>query len=151
MSQRIKNALLELSKYSFILGVVNENKRERKKGQAITNSELLIIHEFGSPIRKIPKRPILQYAIESEWVNKVIETALNQCVEYVLLNEESKIKTTLEQTAMRIESFIRRSLYNGVHNLKPLSNATIERKGSDLPLFDTGQLARSIVCQVVKK
>ena len=95
MSQRIKNALLELSKYSFILGVVNENKRERKKGQAITNSELLIIHEFGSPIRKIPKRPILQYAIESEWVNKVIETALNQCVEYVLLNEESKIKTTL--------------------------------------------------------
>ena len=151
MSQKIKNALTELSKYSFILGVVNENKRERKKGQSITNSELLIIHEFGSPVRKIPKRPILQYAIESEWVNKVIEITLNQCVEYVLLNEESKIRPELDKTAMRIESFIRRSLYNGSHNLKPLSNATVERKGSDLPLFDTGQLARSIVCQVVKK
>lgn len=150
IQQELKNLSKILSDYSYVLGVVNESiHKSKSKEKSITNSELLMIHELGSPIRGIPPRPILQYAIDHEQIQEILDVVLEQCIEFYF--EGKDVTIPLKQGALRIESFIRKALYNGDHNLTPLLPSTIKSKGSDLPLIDTGQLARSIVCQLIKR
>lgn len=142
-----RKALEKLSKFHFILGVVSDTA-DRKKGD-ITNADLLYVHEYGSPIRKIPPRPILAETIKrtEAIVDKGINLAVNVIVDKGGSVEEAKRQ--LEIAAMRVESYARKMIRSGSGGFKPLKSATIQRKGSNLPLMDTGQLSRSIVCLVV--
>lgn len=153
LKDKVDQIAKNLSKYKFVLGVVDSNsKRKRNKNQdEITNSEILELHELGSPLKKIPARPILGYTINHSYIDNLINEVIGDYINLCLIDKENEAERELMRTAMRIESFIRKSLRSGDHNLKPLSSYTISKKKSDLPLIDTGQLAKSIVCIVKRK
>ena len=154
IQEPIESAYKFLNKFKLELGVVGENNRRKKKGSSITNVELMMIHEWGSPIRKIPSRSILQYTLNNcnELVNDTIDKIIDVYFKYSRVNErEEKAKSLLDKLALQIESKARKVIYKREGSFLPLKKATIKAKGSDLPLLDTGQLVRSITCKVVEK
>lgn len=155
IQEPIEEAYKFLGKFKLELGVVGENNsRKKKKNSSITNVELMMIHEWGSHIRKIPSRPILQYVLNNcnELINDTIDLVIDVYFKYSKIHEkEAKARILLEKLALQIESKARKTIYKGEGNFSPLKKATIKAKGSNLPLLDTGQLARSITCKVIEK
>ena len=135
----------KLNNYSFKLGIISDNSNRKKND--ISNADLLIIHEFGSPARNIPSRPILRTTIErsTEILNETIEKSIQLIIEG---ESFEKIEKTLKQSALKIENLARNIVYDRNHSFIPNSPKTIRSKKSDLPLFDTGQLVKSIKCFV---
>lgn len=148
MENEILNLLKKLEKYSFILGVIDQDDRKGKNEDDPTNSEILMLHELGSPLKKIPARPILDYVINHQYTQDLLDELIETCIVLALENKEAEILAEHERVAVKIENFLKKTLQRGDHNLKPLSPQRIKEKGSNLPLWDTGQLAKSIVCRV---
>lgn len=152
-----KEILDSLSKYRIVIGVVSkETTREgqttdiiTKQTIGITNAELMFIHENGSPMRNVPSRPVLQYTIE--WAQENLDEVLNECIEGVFEGwTQSQVEKHLKIFCMRMENYARDMIYQRDSRLEPNKPGTISAKGSDLPLFDTGQLARSITAELIK-
>lgn len=155
-----KKLLKELEKYYFEVGVFEDKaqrkKKKRKKQQEsknkdITNLELMAIHEYGSPVKGIPKRPILKITITHNKINKYVEETIERC-EDIIWNggTEDDFVKVLKQAALYIESFAKELVMTGKARIKANKPATIKAKKSSLPLIDTGELIKSIVCVVNK-
>ena len=149
----IQESINQLSKYTIELGVISGTSTKRKALATIgvTNAELMYIHENGSLARHIPARPVLQITLNYAVVN-LLPTTLDKCINICLINgfNESMIMQELNKLCMRIESYARHIIYDNTGVLAPNAPSVIARKGDNHPLFDTGQLARSIVCRIVK-
>ena len=95
-----------MNDYVIQLGVV-AGKTNRKKtfNTDINNAELLFIHENGSPIRNIPKRPILDITFQSVVKDELPKT-LYRIFEGVYQKNWSKddVKTELEKLCIRIQN-----------------------------------------------
>ena len=157
---------VKLPTYFIELGVIDGRSKERtyekvkdkKTGKfkkiasvGITNAELMFIHENGSPLRHIPRRPVLGYTIlwaNKEFLDKALDKALDKYIKSDF--DESVYEQELQRACMRIESYARHMIYDNNGRLAPNAPRTIKEKGDNHPLFNTGQLARSIVCRLVK-
>lgn len=170
LTEDILKSLNDLAKKTVCVGVPNETDTQRDK---ISNAELLYIHsngirdltmrramqhdlesgapyskahelyvhENGSPLWNSPPRPVLEPALDdskeiiAEQMKKVVETALdgnNPIVELKKVGDIGQNKA--------------RAWFTNPDNKWPAnSQDTIERKGSDKPLIDTGQLRKSII------
>lgn len=148
MDHLFRRAANKLNSYELVLGVIDDGKRKEK---GVTNSDLLFIHEFGSIIKNIPARPVLQETIDDPEVNKWINESSVEAFSYFLENKDALAVRELNILAMRIQTLIRKKLRRGEFVFEPLKIKTIKRKRSNLPLYDTGQLAKSIVCVIKKK
>ena len=144
----MQKAFDKLGKYSLEIGVFT-GKSRRKIQVGVTNAELMFIHEKGSPLQNIPARPVLQMTIDYANQN-LLQKVVDKCVDYALIDDYTNIEIELNKFAMRLENYARRIIYSNDGRLAPNSPRTIARKGDNHPLFDTGQLARSITCRVVK-
>lgn len=149
-----KRKLFEsLSKYQFELGVIDNSKVKRKTRLGINNAELMFIHENGSPLRHIPRRPVLELTLA--WANNKGETRklVNYLSAGIFSNDfdETDIEKALKQFAIKLENHARVIIYSNNGQLVPNAPSVAKKKGGSHPLFDTGQLARSITCQVVKE
>lgn len=139
-----------LSKFALEIGVFT-NKTKRKVTVGMTNAELMFIHENGSALRHLPARPVLQLTID--YANKtLLQPTIDKCIDICISTggNESLIEQELEKLALKIEKYARKMIYDYDKRLAPNAPRTIAKKGVDHPLFDTGQLARSITCRVVK-
>lgn len=167
-----KRLLDVLSTYAFSIGVVQKDtKREQNKDKKIkefkaneiTNADLLFIHENGSPMRNLPARPVLQITIE--WASSQLDDLLNECVEGILNGwSEKELETHVKQFGSRMENYAYHLIYDNDGTLAPNSPSWIERnkkwnernkkgprkKDYNHPLFQTGDLARSITVELVK-
>lgn len=144
---------LELPNYIIEVGVISGESKERKTIQfGVTNAELMFIHENGSPLQHIPARPVLKLTLD--WVketNLIINTVV-KCVGIMIatngdLNEVDK---EMNKMAIKIQNYARKIIYSNDGRLAPNAPSTIARKGDNHPLFDTGQLARSITCRAIR-
>lgn len=122
------------------------SKASADHGDGMTNVEIGSIHEFGSISRNIPARSFLRIPLEEhiwEWVKKN-KDRYNELLE---TGSVEKWYVALGFEAERIvdEAFTT-SGYGKWQALKPI---TIKRKGSAMPLIDTGQLRASITSQVI--
>lgn len=135
--------------YNLELGVISSNK-SRKNKEGVTNAELLYIHENGSPLNNIPSRPILDITIN--FVNKtMLEKIIDKSIiSYLEKLNNDDFKKELEKNAIRIENVARKIIYANKGILKANSPRVAKAKGGNHPLFDTGQLARSITCRVTE-
>lgn len=152
----IEKRIASLSTYYIELGVYEDGPARKFTTLAssklgITNAELMFIHENGSPLRGIPARPVLQMTIDyvkKEWLTKEIDKALD-----IFITNDFDVKAyeqELERFCMRIQSYARKIIYSNDGRLVPNSPAVAKKKKGNHPLFDTGQLARSIVCRLIK-
>lgn len=146
-----KLALEKLNKYEILIGVRSSNKN-RKNKSGVTNAELMFIHENGSPLRKIPSRPVLRLTIEKV-KNSLLNKTIDKCVKGILEKNwsEKEIDFEFDKLCLKIESIARKMIYQNTGILAPNAESTIAKKKSNHPLFDTGQLARSITCIYIKK
>lgn len=135
--------------YSIEIGVVEEKTKRKLATVGITNAQLMFIHENGSPLKHIPARPVLQYTIQ-DVIKTLLPTTLKRIEDGCFNHNWTKadVKLELEKMCVRMQSIARRIVFRS-DRLAKNSPATIKAKGSAQPLVDTGQLGRSITCQLV--
>lgn len=147
---------LILNKYQIEIGVFSQHSQRKTEiiatSNGISNAELMFIHENGSHLRNIPRRPVLEMSIEYA-MKKIVPLYLNQIEKDILNNRAStqSIKEQLEMMCMEIQSYAQQLIYKNDGRLQRNAKSTIERKGFNHPLFNIGALARSITCQLVEK
>ena len=150
MFEKESELIESLSKYSIEIGVISEDTgREETVSYGITNAELMQIHENGSPIKNIPARPVLDLTIM--WTEQhLIKKVLDSIIEGVFEKNWGKVEIERELSRMciRMENHAREIIYDNDGTLAPNSPQVAKRKKGNHPLFDTGQLARSITCKL---
>lgn len=142
-----------LNNYRIEIGVISSNaERDEKISIGITNAELMQIHENGSPLKNIPARPVLDITIK--WAEKnLIPKTIDKIIDGVISNNWKipEIEKELNKICVRMQNYAQEIIYDNNGILAPNSPAVAARKKGNHPLFDTGQLARSITCRLVNK
>ena len=154
MFEKEKEILKSLSNYYIEIGVISEKtgRKDDKISVGITNAELMYIHENGSPSRNIPSRPILDITIR--WAEKnLMPKTLNKIIDGIIYQgwSTSDVEKELNRMCIRMQNYAYESIYDNNGILAPNSQKVAARKKGNHPLFDTGQLARSITCRLVNK
>lgn len=138
--------------YLIELGVPSSKTTRKEKVQlGVTNAELMFIHENGSPLQNIPARPVLELTLK--WVNEsgLVHETLNKAVDaYLKEYNEEAVDKIMDRMCIKIQSYARKIIYDNDGRLVPNAPSTIAKKGDNHPLFDTGQLARSITCRAIR-
>ena len=123
-------------------------KRARLKKAAdmdINNAELLFIHTNGSPINHIPARPVLQPAVNADGNKQAINNEIAASIKANLAGDKDLASKKMLRAALAGQNAARRWFTDPRNGWAPNALSTIERKGSDRPLIDTGALRASIV------
>lgn len=148
-----------LPEYVIEIGVFSEQTKRKEKVQVgLTNAELMFIHEYGSPLHNLPARPVLQMTIA--WAKTQIGPTMGRAASAFFKSGEAAYKKELDKFALKMEKYARHIIYDNDGRLAPNAPSTALAKArkagsnnqadGNHPLFDTGQLARSITCQAVK-
>lgn len=137
--------------YVIEVGVFTGQKDRKKVELGITNAELMYIHENGSPLHNIPARPVLDMTIAWARSSGLVNKTINEAMEVYLQTEDlNKVDKVMEKMCLKLQNYARHIIYDNDGKLAPNSPSTIRRKGDNHPLFDTGQLARSITCRAIR-
>lgn len=153
MTESIDKQLLRvfknLPKYEIEIGVFAEKtKRKHTLSVGLTNAELMFVHEQGSPLHNVPARPVLHMTIQ--WAHQNINNAIQKALKAYTQNGIDAYENELKKFCLRMENYARKIIYSNDGRLAPNAPSVAKRKGGNHPLFDTGQLARSITCKLVK-
>lgn len=132
----------EAANAKVLVGVPASKNAPREGG--INMAGLAAVHEFGAPSKGIPERSFLRSAIIesqgqiSDLVAQGIRSYLNQGKQVDLM--------FYDRIGLFASNLVKDKIAKGP--FKPLKDATIKRKGSSLPLVDTGALRQSISWEV---
>lgn len=124
-------------------------KAVRTDSSPLNNAEIGVIQMFGSYTKKIPPRDFLLAPIQRNQ-RKIIEMMQKSSIrEAVAQGDYKKIFQFLGVIA---EGFVQQAFEtSGFGQWAPNKPTTVQAKGSDKPLIDTGQLRRAITSDVAKK
>lgn len=151
MNINLKNlsSIFEMPKYIFEIGVLTD-KTTRKIKLGITNAEILYINENGSPLQHLPARPVLDMTIK--WANNsgIVEKTIDNALRMFLTKDVKDVDIEMKKLALKIQNYARQIIYSNDGRLAPNASSVAKKKGGNHPLFNTGQLARSITCRVIK-
>jgi len=111
----------------------------------INNAELLFIHTMGSPLRKIPSRPVLQPAIEADGNKQAISAEIAASLKASIAGNHDQAVKKMTRAALAGQNAARKWFVDPRNNWAPNAPSTIKAKGSDRPLIDTGALRAAIV------
>lgn len=172
-TDEIKKVLDGLAKKQVYVGIPKGSERPEEVGQPIDNAQLLYVHThgvrqkamrdemnpkvesgemkyskayemwlqtYGSPLWRSPPRPVIEPAIERN--KEVIAKQLRKVSEVVLDGGDADLE--LHKAGMMGQNFVRGWFTNPENGWPPNSPLTEERKGSDKPLIDTGELRKAI-------
>lgn len=130
-----------------VVGITEETNSSRG---SVNNAELLYLHECGVPSHNIPSRPVLKPAIAQDNVKEMIEKLMRDAAEEALTKGSiEKAEQLFEKAGMVGRDACKSYMAKGVP--PPNKPSTIAKKGSSLPLVDTGSLLGSITYAVRKK
>lgn len=129
-------------------GKVKETARS-KKSDKVSAPELVVIgatHEFGSPQKNIPERSYLRATLEEH--KEEVTALFSQSVPELLLKGQD-VKKFLDKIGVWFTGLVQKKIVTGP--FEKLNQKTIDAKGSDKPLIDTGRMRQSITYRVVQK
>lgn len=125
-----------------------EGAEQHEKAEGLTVLQLAVWHEFGVPEGagvedgNPPMRSFVRTWFDErrDWFYKQIRTQAR-----AIIKKKGRLRfdTAAKQLALVGEGDMKSRIYRG-QIVPPLTQETIDQKGSALPLFDTGQLAGSI-------
>ncbi|GAB6170553.1 hypothetical protein JCM15765_03880 [Paradesulfitobacterium aromaticivorans] len=169
--------LKALTQVDVLVGIPEEKSSREDEG--INNAELAFIHtqgirsksmrnemdeskpynealqmyleEHGSPLWHSPPRPMIEPAIEDPDNQKILSEQLRQAADDALSGDFDAMNTDLEKAGMLGQNLVRDWFTNPKNGWEPNSPLTVEQKGSDNPMIDTGELRKSISYVVRKK
>lgn len=154
MFKDIVNKISSLPEYEIEIGVITSHKDRTTKSAVrvgVTNAELMYIHEKGSPLHNIPARPVLDMTLKhanTMLLEPTIDKALDAFIKAGF--DANEFEIVLKRLCIEMENYARDIIYLNDGRLEPNSPSVAARKKGNHPLFDTGQLARSITCQLIK-
>lgn len=135
--------------YVARVGILGSNAGTAHSDTGLTNSELGVIHEFGSLSRNIPPRSFLRMPLELKQ-EEIIQGMASYRTQKSL--EDGEIKRVYRDLGLYAEGFVKQAFATGgFGQWAPNKPSTVAQKGSDKPLIDTAQLRRSITSDVIKK
>lgn len=138
-----------IPQYVIQIGVFStKTKRKTTYSVGITNAELMFIHENGSPLHHLPARPVLKMTIE--YGNTLIKSVMQKALKAYVEVGEQGLEKELNKLCIKMENYAREIIYSNDGRLAPNAPSVAARKKGNHPLFDTGQLARSITCKLVR-
>lgn len=136
-----------LDQYRARVGVLGSDTN-RKDASGITNSELGVVHMYGSVTRNIPPRDFLVMPIE---INRKEMSKRLTSKKLKSLMEAKDFKKVYEIIGITAEQYVQQGFETGGFGQWPQNKpSTVHAKGSSKPLIDTSQLRRSISSDVVK-
>jgi hypothetical protein len=94
----LRKQLAELAKMQVYVGIPQE--KNSRKGNEPGNAELLYIHSHGSPLKGIPKRAVIEPAIEATGNKEPIAEELADAARAVLDGNPAKAKQSLRRAGM---------------------------------------------------
>lgn len=145
---------LGINKIQAKAGVIGSKAGSKRKGGAIDNVTLAVIHEFGSPAARIPERSFIRSTFEKHKAryNTELRLLLTRA-----LAKGTSLTDVFSLLGLRMASDMKKAIADGIR--PPNSERTLERKkkksyvgaafGTPKPLIDTGQLVSSITWEVV--
>ncbi|HEY3987946.1 MAG TPA: hypothetical protein VGM02_01525 [Acidobacteriaceae bacterium] len=136
-------ARLEKLKKAEVLVGIPQDKSLRTTGE-VTNAQLLFIHTNGSPLRNITARPVIQPAIKAPDNAKRISAELKQAAQSILEGDPDAAHQHLEKAGTLGANASKRWFTDPRNGWRGNAESTIEAKGSDKPLIDTGELRRDL-------
>lgn len=149
VSEGLRKYLASIPEYQIQIGVFStKTKRKTTYNVGITNAELMFIHENGSPLHHLPARPVLKMTIE--YGNTLIKSVMQKALKAYVEVGEQGLEKELNKMCVRMENYAREIIYSNDGRLAPNAPSVAARKKGNHPLFDTGQLARSITCRLVR-
>lgn len=149
VGESLRKYLASIPEYQIQIGVFStKTKRKTTYNVGITNAELMFIHENGSPLHHLPARPVLKMTIE--YGNTLIKSVMQKALKAYVEVGEQGLEKELNKMCVRMENYAREIIYSNDGRLAPNASSVAARKKGNHPLFDTGQLARSIACKLVR-
>ena len=147
MIEKLEGKITELKGLSVVVGVT---AKSNARSDELTNADLAMIHEFGSPAHNIPERSFLRKPLinNTEAVANLAKIAIGKFI----AGEISAVEA-LGAIGEEAKSISKEAIADGITPaLKP---ATIKRRAklnrrSTKPLIDTGGLLSSITYEVRK-
>lgn len=112
----------------------------------LTVAQVATFHEFGT--ERTPERPFIRTTMTEKEAELMAET--KRLRDDVIFKGMSTFKA-LSLLGLKIQSAIKKKITEGDPAWPALAQSTIDAKGSDKPLIDTGQLRNSIQYEVVNK
>lgn len=131
---KLKKALGKSSIQVGILEKADDPKEGSKEG--LTVEEVAAFHEFGLGV---PERSFLRGWLDEN--KEKVKEALERMAEATVRGKYSK-EQALELLGQKFVGSIQERISNRIP--PPLADSTVKKKGSDVPLIDTGQLRASI-------
>lgn len=137
-SKSLKDGLKNLKKFRVLVGVPEQNAS--RAGETINNAELAYTMSHGSPLKNIPARPIIEPVLEKnkDQITKMFKAAGEKAL------DNKDIKNEYEKIGMFAKNAVIKNFTDPDNGWSPNSPVTIRKKGSDMPLIDTGSLRKSI-------
>jgi hypothetical protein len=135
-------------------GVLGGDKAARP-GEALTNVELALIHEYGAPSRHIPERSFIRSTFDAH--REEYFALLRQLLQAVYANKLT-VERALGLLGARMSADIKKRVTTGAEVPPPNAPSTLARKlaktrkgstGSVRTLIDTGRLIGSVAWAVV--
>ncbi len=151
--QKIRASISRAARAHVKVGVLSDGAGAH---EGISMVNLAAIHEFGSPAAGIPERSFIRrtFTVHADELGKVTAKLAKKVVEGAMPVEQAlgilgawgaaKVKSTVRNWTWAPED-------GGLGStvVQELSPSTVEAKGSDRPLVDTGRMVDSITHQVV--
>lgn len=148
---KVVRSLMSLTDTDVLIGFIENQDEERKDGEPINNATLAYIHEYGSHLRNIPRRPFLQPAFElkRDWAVKQIRTAINEALD----GNKAALNRAFNIVGAGMRDQAKLNIRNQ-YKFAPLSDSTLKarrRRGVNRTkaLIDTGQLLNAIHYRVI--
>jgi len=138
-TQELQAGLAKLIGQRVVVGLVGK----RREGN-LTNMQLALVHEYGSPARNIPARPFLRPGIEDS--KKRIGDLARVAVLAATDGHAEVVNSAMQRIGEEAVSSVKRRIATGP--FVPLKPATKRRKGHGQPLIDTHQMINSITYAV---
>ena len=85
-----------------------------------------------------------------EYGNTLIKSVMQKALKAYVEVGEQGLEKELNKMCVRMENYAREIIYSNDGQLAPNAPSVAARKKGNHPLFDTGQLARSITCKLVR-
>lgn len=135
--------LKEIAKMQVYVGIPEE--KASRKGEPVNNAQLLYIHTNGSQLKGIPKRPVIEPALEAKENKEAITAELGEAVKSLLDKKPAQAKMHLKRAGMIGQNAARAWFDDPRNGWAPNTERTIVAKGSDRPLIDTAQMRKAII------
>ncbi len=143
---KIQAAFKAVNQYEVLVGIP-DGAGSRKDGSPVSNADLLFIHTNGSPVNRIPPRPVLQPAMNKN--SDRIAASMKAVTNAALRGDTAGALTALKKAGLEGQN-IAKKYFTDSNGWPPNSPVTVARKGSDRPLVDTGQM-RDAITYVVRE